>query len=184
MLTFSIIENNRKRETRQMSTNSIWHVGITVSDMDRSINFYTKCFDMKLRHRQIQDNEYSRKLVGYPDGNFETAQLIFAEAQAQPSGHVLELVCYSRPKDEQLKTRNAQPGAMHIAFHSSDIFESIDKLVNLGATLTSEPQAVTAGINTGGYAVYLRDPDNVPLELVQPPEVSVVKPTQNAVDGQ
>lgn len=167
-----------------MTTNSIWHVGITVSDIDRSIDFYTECFDMKLRHRQTQSNEYSRALVGYPDAHFEIAQLDFTEADAPPSGHVLELVYYDRPKDEELETRNAQPGAMHIAFHTNDIFESITKLVALGATLTSEPQAITAGINTGGYAVYLRDPDNVPLELVQPPAVRVVEPTQNAVGGE
>lgn len=167
-----------------MTTSSIWHVGITVSDIDRSITFYTECFGMKLRHRQVQNNEYSRALVGYPDGNFEIAQLVFAEGEAPPSGHVLELIYYDRPKAEQLDSRNAQPGAIHIAFHTSDIFESVAKLVALGATLTSEPQAITAGINTGGYAVYLRDPDNVALELVQPPAVRVVEPTQNPMGGE
>lgn len=163
-----------------MTTTSVWHIGITVSDIEKSIEFYETCFDMKLRHRQLQDNEYSRHLVGYPDGKFEIAQLVFAgDVEAPPSGHVLELVCYHHPIEQQLDTRNAQPGAMHLAFHTSDMFESVEKLVSRGAVLTSEPQKIEFGINTGGYAVYLRDPDNVPLELIQPPAQRTVEPTLN-----
>lgn len=160
-----------------MATESVWHIGITVSDMDRAIRFYSECFGMQLRHRQIQDNPYSRQLVGYPDGSFEVAQLVFTGADAPPSGHVLELVHYFRPVEEQLEVGNAQPGAMHIAFHTDDIFETVERLLARGARLTSEPQQITAGINTGGYAVYLRDPDNVPLELVQPPARPAVEPS-------
>ena len=38
----------------------------------------------------------------------------------------------------------------------------------LGATPLSEPNEITAGINKGGKALYLHDPDGVTLELLQP----------------
>ncbi len=41
-------------------------------------------------------------------------------------------------------------------------------LAALGARPLSQPNEITAGINKGGRAVYLHDPDGITLELVQP----------------
>jgi len=50
------------------------------------------------------------------------------------------------------------------------------RLEAAGAVLVNEPVAITAGINTGGRAVYLTDPDGITLELVQPPAKQLVAP--------
>jgi hypothetical protein len=37
-------------------------------------------------------------------------------------------------------------------------------------TFVSPPVLVDTGINTGGYGIYLRDPDGIVLEIFQPPK--------------
>ncbi|MDV6286574.1 VOC family protein [Rhodococcus jostii] len=43
---------------------SIFHTGLTVSDLDAAIRFYVEGLGFVLRHRQTQDNEYTCALVG------------------------------------------------------------------------------------------------------------------------
>jgi catechol 2,3-dioxygenase-like lactoylglutathione lyase family enzyme len=38
-----------------------------------------------------------------------------------------------------------------------------------GVRFRSEPVAIEAGINKGGYTVYFLDPDDITLEIIQPP---------------
>ena len=45
------------------------------------------------------------------------------------------------------------------------------RLVDAGVeTFVSPPVLVDTGINTGGYGIYLRDPDGIVLEIFQPPK--------------
>ena len=38
-----------------------------------------------------------------------------------------------------------------------------------GVRFVNPPEVITAGVNRGGYACYFLDPDEITLELVQPP---------------
>jgi len=38
-----------------------------------------------------------------------------------------------------------------------------------GARFVSAPVPITEGVNRGGYAVYVRDPDGITIELLQRP---------------
>jgi catechol 2,3-dioxygenase-like lactoylglutathione lyase family enzyme len=58
-----------------MTTFGVWHFSFTVSDLDRSIAFYRDLLGFTLVHVQEQDNEYTRRLVGYPDARLRVAQL-------------------------------------------------------------------------------------------------------------
>ena len=45
------------------------------------------------------------------------------------------------------------------------------RLVDAGVdTFVSPPVLVDTGINTGGYGIYLRDPDGILVEIFQPPK--------------
>jgi catechol 2,3-dioxygenase-like lactoylglutathione lyase family enzyme len=61
----------------------VWHFSFTVSDLDASIAFYTEQLDFGLIHTQEQSNEYTRRLVGYPDAHLRVAQLV---VPGQPRG--------------------------------------------------------------------------------------------------
>jgi catechol 2,3-dioxygenase-like lactoylglutathione lyase family enzyme len=155
-----------------MAVRSIFHVGFVVRDLDASIKFYTEGLGLRLRHQQVQDNDYTRRLVGYPDACLRIAQFQLPEGDPPPSGHVLELIEYQWPEGGPSDLERNTLGAGHLAFLVDDIEDVALRLTALGAQPLSEPNEITAGINRGGKALYLHDPDGVTLELLQPASVA------------
>jgi lactoylglutathione lyase len=147
----------------------LWHFSFTVSDLDRSIDFYCGLLGMQLRLRQDQNNEYTRKLVGYSDANLKVAQLSLAGTAIGPSGHVLELVQFLAPTFPSHPAGTGYPNSSHMAFTVDDIGAEYQRLREAGVIFRSEPIPITAGVNKGGATVYFLDPDGVTLELLQPP---------------
>jgi len=147
----------------------VWHFSFTVSDLDRSIEFYRELLGFELVHTQEQANAYTRRLVGYPDASLRVAQLAVPGQPRGISTHDLELVQYLSPKGERGSREICNPGAAHMAMTVDDIHERYERFVAAGVEFVSPPNEITAGVNAGGYTCYFRDPDDIVLELVQPP---------------
>jgi len=148
----------------------IWHFSFTVSDIEKSIRFYTEVLGLELVHRQIQDNEYTSKLVNYHDVYLKVAMFSLPGQDHGLSGHIIELIEYASPKGIKIDTQTANTGAGHIAFLVSDIHSEFKRMKELGVRFKAdEPVAIEAGKNKGGYAIYFLDPDDITLELLQPP---------------
>lgn len=147
----------------------IWHFSFTVSDLDASVAFYRDLLGMTLVHVQDQDNDYTRSLVGYPDARLRVAQLRSGPAAGTGSSHDLELVQYLAPVRPRLDPERARAGAAHLAFVVDDALAVHARLAGAGVRFVSPPNAITAGANRGGYTCYFLDPDDITLELVQPP---------------
>ena len=61
-------------------------------------------------------------------------------------------------------------GAAHLCFVVDDLPAAYEQLREAGVdSFVSPPVQVDTGINTGGYGLYLRDPDGILVELFQPP---------------
>ena len=68
------------------------------ADIERSVIFYRDVLGFELIHRQEQANEYTRRLVGYPDAHLKVAQFALP---GQPRGrltHDLELLEFVAPR--------------------------------------------------------------------------------------
>ncbi|MHB8627738.1 MAG: VOC family protein [Aggregatilineales bacterium] len=154
-----------------------WHFSFTVKDIDRSVVFYTDVIGMKLVHRQEQHNEYTAKLVGYEGAHLKVAQLTIDGMVQQRSGHLLELVEYVYPECAPTDTATCRPGSAHLAFQVADIWADYRRMVDLGVLFKSEPNAITAGINKGGFTCYFLDPDDITLEILQAPPSNSPKDT-------
>jgi catechol 2,3-dioxygenase-like lactoylglutathione lyase family enzyme len=152
-----------------MSIGGIWHFSFTVADIERSISFYRDLLGCELVHRQRQDNEYTRRLVGLSDAVLEIAQFRIPGAAIPVSGHHLELVQYVRPEGNRGDTGINNPGAAHLALVVEDATAEYERLRGCGVTFVSPPNAITAGVNAGGATCYFRDPDAIVLEILQPP---------------
>lgn len=148
---------------------STWHVSWTVSDIERSLKFYTEALDFEVIHRQENKNEYTEKLVGLPGAHLKAAMLKLREAPAGASGHILELIEYIAPLGEKLDTAPNNICASHLALLTDDIHTDCERLKLAGARFVSEPVGITAGMNEGGFTCYLKDPDDYTLEILQPP---------------
>ncbi len=148
----------------------LWHVGLVVSDIELAIAFYRDALGLELRHRQDQANAYTASLVGYEGASLRIAQMRLPGRAHGRSGHFLELIEYVNPAPDRMEAVRARVGAGHLALQVSDIDALRPRLEAAGAVLINEPVDITAGINAGGRAVYLHDPDGITLELVQPPQ--------------
>jgi catechol 2,3-dioxygenase-like lactoylglutathione lyase family enzyme len=146
-----------------------WHFSFTVSDLDQSITFYRDHIGFELILTQEQANEYTRRLVGYPDAHLRVAQFVIPGQPRGISSHDLELVQYVSPLGQRGDSNICNPGAAHLAMTVDDIHERYDRLTGIGVRFISPPNYITAGINEGGYTCYFMDPDDIVLEMVQPP---------------
>jgi catechol 2,3-dioxygenase-like lactoylglutathione lyase family enzyme len=147
----------------------VWHFSFTVADLDRSIAFYRDLLEFELVHTQEQANDYTRRLVGYPDAHLRVAQFAVPGQPRRISSHDLELVQYVSPRGERGSREICNPGAAHMAITVDDIHERYERFVAAGVEFVSPPNAIEAGVNLGGFTCYFRDPDDIVLELVQPP---------------
>lgn len=146
-----------------------WHASWTVADMGRSLAFYVDMLGLEIVHEQIQDNAYTRKLVGVSDARLHVVLLKIPGHDPGRSGHVIELVEYQHPKGARLDTTPSNICAAHFAFIVDDAADMHRQLSTAGVSFVSPPVAITAGRNRGGYTCYLRDPDGFVLEIFQAP---------------
>ncbi|MEV0825373.1 VOC family protein [Nonomuraea rubra] len=149
----------------------VWHFSFTVADLGRSVAFYRDLLGFTLVHRQEQDNDYTRRLVGYPDAVLRVAQLAVPGQPRGVSTHDLELVEYVQPRGEARDPARHLPGAAHLALTVEDARAEHARLAAAGVRFVNPPEEITAGVNRGGYACYFLDPDEITLELVQPPAI-------------
>lgn len=146
-----------------------WHFSFTVSDIEQSVVFYRDMLGLELVHRQEQANAYTRKFVGYPDAHLKVAQFRIKGTAFGRSGHMLELVEYVAPRGVRVDTQTKNTGTAHLAFEVDDVHAEYERMRGLGVRFRSEPIAIEAGINTGGFTCYFLDPDDITLEIIQPP---------------
>jgi catechol 2,3-dioxygenase-like lactoylglutathione lyase family enzyme len=145
------------------------HFSFTVSDIERSIAWYTDVLGLELVHRQCQDNAYTRTLVGFPDAILEVAQLRIPGASHGVSTHMLELIQYVAGGLDAGRPRVNGVGGAHLAFVVDDAQAEYERLTAAGVVFANAPVAVTEGANTGAFACYFEDPDGIALELMQFP---------------
>ncbi len=164
-----------------MTAIALWHHGLTVEDLDRSIDFYTKVLGFSVRHRQVQENEYTSNMLGHQDVRISVAQLVLDGAPVGDSGHLIELIEWQRPPGRRAELRDFPDiSTAHLALGVRDLDVIIERAAEFGSRPHSEVQDITAGINRGGRVVFLRDPDGAWLELLEPP----VRPGQPQPGGE
>jgi catechol 2,3-dioxygenase-like lactoylglutathione lyase family enzyme len=89
----------------------MWYASWMVENMDDTLPFYTDLLGLEVIHTQVQDNEYTLKLVGIPGAALKAVLLKVPEHDTGLSGHIIELAEYIRPKGVKLDTGMAAEGA-------------------------------------------------------------------------
>jgi len=145
----------------------VLHFSFTVSDIDRSVQWYTEVLGLELVHRQRQENAYTPVLVGIPGAVLEVAQLKLPGVDSRFSTHMLELIQYVTPDGGTRELPTNQVGVAHLALLVTDIFARYQRMLAAGVAFRNPPVEITEGANAGGYACYLHDPDGITLELLQ-----------------
>jgi len=124
------------------------HTSVRTSNMDRSIDFYTRLLRLELVTRRAIPQNYA-----------EIAFLRDPEAK----GNVLELTFYSSQKNF------SQPDYEdrlfdHIAFEVKNMEETIAAMREAKITITDEPFRLDS---SGSIIAFVEDPDGTLIELIQ-----------------
>src|SRR5581483_203623 len=144
--------------------NGLHHTCYTVSDLAGSLAFYRDVLGCEVLAEQEKAGGYLAAIVGYPDAHVRMAHL------RVPGGdHVIELFEYVAPAGSAADVEPCNVGASHLCFLVDDLPALYERLRRAGVnTFVSPPVEVDTGINRGGFALYLRDPDGITVELFQP----------------
>jgi lactoylglutathione lyase len=151
-----------------MQVAEIFHAGLTVSDLDRSLAFYRDLLGLELVSQWDSAQPYLRRIVGFPEAELRIALLRLPRGRAGVSGHHIELLEYRAPRGARGDARTCNPGNVHVSFAVEDLDAAYAELSARGVRFKSPPVEIDHGRNRGAKAVYLLDPDDITLEFVQP----------------
>ena len=145
------------------------HTCYTVRDMAKSLAFYKDLLGFEIVHERSEvTTGYFRAIIGFPDGVVHAVLL-----NIPGSDHHLELFQYKHPIGVPQDLTPNNPGSSHIAYHVEDLnamYQTMhDDMVALGCSFVCDPVYLDQGPNQGGWALYMYDPDGIPIELFQPP---------------
>ena len=158
-------------EEQDMAASGRWrlgemfHVGLTVSDIERSIEFYRDTLGMTLiRRRPSVTAAYVAQQTGYEGVELGVASFKVSEGSRQS----LELVQYTNRPSPAADPATNRAGSSHLCLLVEDLRACYEDLLARGVHFVSEPVTITEGPNQGGLVIYMRDPDGYTLELFQP----------------
>ncbi len=145
----------------------IHHFALTVSDMDRSLAFYTGLFGLEVASDREVQGDYIEKITGIPGAHSRLVHL-------SGYGQRLELLEYKAPRGETHARALQDAGSAHVCFITDDLDAEVARLQAAAVTFRSFPVVTTSGPNKGGRGIYIEDPDGNAVEVVQvAPGVSV-----------
>src|SRR5438552_8082881 len=138
------------------------HTGITVSNLERSLEFWQNVLGFEFSHRANQTSEMASEITGVPG-----AEIKLAVVKA-PGGHKIELLEYLAPADrKKVDLRPCDVGSVHVAFTVDNLDAVLERIAVSGWKAPGQPQTLTAGPNAGKRVVYVRDPDGTTIEFMQ-----------------
>lgn len=124
---------------------SFEHVGMTVSDMDRSLEFYVGLLGLTLVLRKITGNG---------------AELAFLDA----GGGMLEMVAPDGGVARAIDVQEGHAGLRHLTFRFESADEMFEKLKAAGVEMVEPPRpAVNSEVLR--RVAFCRDPDGIMIEL-------------------
>ena len=145
-----------------MSVTYCRHVGLCVSDLDRSLRFYRDGLGFRPVSRLRVDDAHSAKLVGLDEVDLEA---VFIERD----GMRLELLHYVTPGHEPNDAPRPmnRAGLTHMALRVDDLSETLRQLEGLGTKVLTQSRIQNPALSSD--VVYVLDPDGVRIELIEMP---------------
>lgn len=135
------------------------HVALSVSDLDRSIEFYTTVLGCTVeRVLDRGGDSLLGRVVGMPGASARIAHLSLGDA-------MIELFEYRDPEGSPLPAdrKQADIGIIHLGLTSSDARGDYQRLASHGVRFVSEPVEFRPGV----WIFYFYGPDGEVCELRQ-----------------
>lgn len=134
------------------------HVGITVSDMERSVAFYRDVLGFEVTGTGEAFDEEDKPL---------DLQGVHLLSTAMSCGNCqIELLQFLSPPGLAEAPKMSDAGCMHMALAVDDIHAVYDKLLTAGVQVNAPPQKDDSGYEWS-YWMFFKDPDGTMIEVVQ-----------------
>ena len=134
------------------------HVSLTVTDRERSVEFYTTAFGFEVERIFESNSVLTKHITEFPRADLKVGLV-------RMDSLTVELIEYREPRGAASQTLVLNDvGSSHLAFVTDDIQRDYERLRAMGVPFKTDP-----GYNpeTGVHAVYGYDPDGITFELVQ-----------------
>jgi glyoxylase I family protein len=142
-----------------MQIKNIRHIGIVVTNMDKSLEFYRDLMGLEPVIDFVEKGEFIATLSNAKGINLRMVKLIAAD------GGMIELLQYiSHPQDERGDNKLYETGPTHVAFTVDDVEAIYADWSAKGITCSSKPVTSPDG---KAKLFFCQDPDGTFLELVQ-----------------
>ena len=143
-----------------MSDSIVNHVGICVTDLERSRRFYEDALGFRHWWDFGVPDELGASVLRVPAPMGLTALYLVRD------GWVLELLHYAEDAARQpARERSmAEPGLTHVSFSVDDLDATLERLAGLGVEPEKPPYTVREG---GSRLCFVRDPDDYRVELIE-----------------
>ncbi len=141
-----------------MAIKRVNHTGISVSDMERSLNFYRDLLEMEvIFDSDVPANEPLSQVVGMKDA---TGRVVWLRA----GDTMIELWQWDRPAGRALPEDYvpADKGVTHYAFEVDDVDAVCAKVVAAGYHANTEPKDLGLHKTT-----YIKGPDQEIIEILE-----------------
>jgi len=140
------------------------HTGITVSNLERSLDFWRDVLGFELSHQAHQKGDLAEQITGVTG-----AEILIAVVKAP--GHKIELLEYRAPADrKQVEFRPCDVGSVHVALTVDNLDAVLETIAASGWKAVGTPQTLATGPNAGKRVIYVRDPDGTTIEFMELPK--------------
>lgn len=142
------------------------HIGITVTDIDKSIDFYQNTLGLNFKGEIIMKGEGTDRLFNKTDCKVRVAYLNGSEELYAPPIELLEFIS---DDVKSIDSSFLKTSISEICFHVDDIDKTYERLKDKGVEFISKPQYFDFTDQGFGKskAVYFKDPDGIILELIE-----------------
>lgn len=144
---------------------SIIHIGMTVTDIERSVAFYRDVLGFEYQSELLMEGEETDILFQRKGCKARVAYL----KPVKYEGTQIELIQFLSHEVEKQQTDLFRTSISEICFSTDDMDGEYKRLLNEGVEFLSEPQEMDFSKYGFGKSkvVYFRDPDGNILELIQ-----------------
>ena len=146
-------------------------VGISVTDLDRSIEFYRKYIDFDTMIIEPHDNFSGHMAEVSGSAHTQVRSCLLANSNGF---HMLELYEVSNPRGRSIPFHVlwGDYGYLESCYITMDVLGLTRFLLQEGLELISHPTSMEVheeGISGTAWFIYVRDPDGIPVELLELP---------------
>lgn len=144
----------------------IYHVGLTVSNIDRSIEFYRDVLGLAYQSQIVMSGPETDVLFGR-EGS--TAKVAYLNGSTSVDAPPIELIQFEAAEVSAVPSDLFSTSISEVCFQTDDIAAEYERLCDLGVECISAPQFFDFS-NQGlgaSWAFYFRDSDGIVLEMMQ-----------------